>query len=422
MSEFIQNKEYRQNKLKELIKRLHDGATVEEVQEEFNRLTDGVTPTEIAEMEQALVREGMPVADIQRLCDVHAAVFKGSIEDIHKDDAVPPVYSAGHPILTLKAENVAIQALIDNDVLPGLESYMKDDSAAAKDSLTAALGKLMTIERHYSRKENLIFPIMEKYDITAPPQVMWGVDDEIRDKIKSVLAALATEPISAAQLSEMLSDAVVQIGEMIFKEEEIMIPMVLEKFSVEDWVQIEKSSAEIGYTLIVSPVRWEQSTDQKSTSNQPAPQESTEIAAGPGMVQLNSKTKVKFDAGSLTAEEINAILNTVPLDMTFVGADDKVRYFTQGKERVFDRPLTIIGRQVKHCHPPKSVHIVEQIVADLKSGKKDNEDFWIKMGEVFAYIRYFAVRNKKGEFLGTLEVTQNIKHITELEGEKRLMS
>lgn len=135
---------------------------------------------------------------------------------------------------------------------------------------------------------------------------------------------------------------------------------------------------------------------------------------------LNINGAIPFDAGSLTPEEINSILNTLPLDMTFVDADDKVKYFTQGKERIFDRPKTIIGREVKNCHPPKSVHIVEQIVEDLKSGKKDNEDFWIKMGKVFVYIRYFAVRNKKGDFLGTLEITQNIKPITELEGEKRL--
>ncbi len=129
-----------------------------------------------------------------------------------------------------------------------------------------------------------------------------------------------------------------------------------------------------------------------------------------------------FDAGSLTAEEINAIFNTLPIDMTFVGADDKVKYFTQGKERIFDRPKTIIGREVKHCHPPKSVHVVEQIVADLRSGKKDNEDFWIQMGEMYVLIRYYAVRGKQGEFLGTLEVTQDIKPIQDIKGEKRLMS
>jgi len=121
-------------------------------------------------------------------------------------------------------------------------------------------------------------------------------------------------------------------------------------------------------------------------------------------------------------EEINAVMNTIPLDMTFVDAKGRVQFFSNGKERIFPRPLTIIGREVKNCHPPQSVHVVEKIVEDLQSGKKDNEDFWIKMGDKLVYIRYFAVRNKKGEFLGTLEATQNITTIQELEGEKRLMS
>ena len=138
-------------------------------------------------------------------------------------------------------------------------------------------------------------------------------------------------------------------------------------------------------------------------------------------VTAGSDSKVSFDAGSLTAQELNAILNTVPFDMTFVGDDNRVKYFTQGKERIFERPITIIGREVKNCHPPKSVHIVESIVEDLRSGRKDHEDFWLNIGERFVHIRYFAVRSKEGQYLGTLEVSQDIKPIRELEGEKRLV-
>ena len=132
--------------------------------------------------------------------------------------------------------------------------------------------------------------------------------------------------------------------------------------------------------------------------------------------------EVKFDAGSMTPEEINALLNTVPIDMTFVDKNDKVKYFTQGKERIFVRPKTIIGRDVALCHPPASVNVVEKIVNSFKSGEKDHEDFWIQLGDKFVLIRYFAVRNEKGEYLGTLEVTQDIKPLQELEGEKRLVS
>ena len=418
MSELINNRKHRQEKLKELIKKLHDGAAVEEVQEEFHKLTIGVTATEITEMEQALVNEGMPVSDIQRLCDVHAAVFKGSIEDIHNDEAyISPDFEEGHPVHTFKLENRAIESLMQNEVQNSLNAYSQYKSADSQKVLLNYLKKLATIDNHYKRKENLLFPYMERYDITAPPQVMWGVDDEIREMLKGVISKLEKE--ATPEIAEEVNELTNRINEMIFKEEEIMFPMILEKFTQDEWIEIEKAGADIGYTLIVSAKQW--TPQDKNVLDTTKSDEN--IAFGNSLtVQKDSSSKILFDAGSLTAEEINSILNTVPIDMTFVGADNRVKYFTQGKERIFARPVTIIGREVKNCHPPKSVHIVEQIVEDLKSGKKDNEDFWIKMGDVFVYIRYFAVRNKKGEFLGTLEISQNIKPIIELEGEKRLMS
>lgn len=428
MSEFINNSEKRQQALKTLIGRLHDGATVEEVKAEFDHLTQGVTAIEITEMEQALVNEGMPVEDIQRLCDVHASVFKGSIEEIHQEEGyVIPDFDEGHPVHTFKKENRVIEDQMDDEVLRFLNAYAEDKSEANRVKLEESLKKLSSIDRHYSRKENLMFPYMERYDITAPPKVMWGVDDEVRGKIKASLAFLAEENVPLPALNQLVRELLTQVNEMIFKEEEILFPMALETFSQEEWIAIEKASSEIGYTMLHAVKRWMPAATNNDTLGIPESSNASEAnrlegdaTAQIGSIKKDSQTVIPFDAGSLTAEEVNSILNTVPLDMTFVDANDRVKYFTQGKERVFDRPITIIGREVKNCHPPKSVHIVEQIVADLKSGKKDNEDFWIKMGPMFVYIRYFAVRSKEGEFLGTLEVTQNIKPIMELEGEKRL--
>lgn len=413
MSEFINNRAYRQEKLKELIKRLHDGATVDEVKADFDKLATGISAMEITEMEQALVNEGMPVAEIQRLCDVHAAVFKGSIEEIHSNDANGIIeIDEGHPVQTLKLENRLIEELMNSSVEPLLNEFITTPDNNLKNQLMDSIDKLATIDKHYRRKENLMFPFMEKYNITAPPQVMWGVDDEIRAKIKQVQDLLKGERPDLLTIDQEVREVIRQIGEMIFKEEEIMIPMLMETFTTADWRTIESSSAEIGYTLLKAVKRW---TPKEVTGIDTvfAETDKSDTAS-------NLSGEIQFDAGSLTSEELNSILNTLPLDMTFVGADDRVKYFTQGKERIFDRPITIIGREVKNCHPPKSVHIVEQIVEDLKSGVKDHEDFWIRMGELFVYIRYFAVRNKQGEFLGTLELTQNIKPITELEGEKRL--
>ena len=171
-----------------------------------------------------------------------------------------------------------------------------------------------------------------------------------------------------------------------------------------DWVLVDSSSDEIGYFLEKPKASW-----KKAESDEAIEEE-------------HITGEVKFDAGSLSPEVLNQLLNTLPLDMTFVDHEGHVKYFTQGKERIFDRPKTIIGRHVNMCHPPQSVHVVEEIVESFKSGEKDNEDFWIRMKDMFVYIRYFAVRSKNGEYLGTLEVTQNIKPIVELEGEKRLVS
>ncbi len=408
MSEFINNREKRQEVLKELIMELHDGKLVEEVKGRFAKLIEGVSASEISEMESKLIENGMPVEEIQRLCDVHAAVFEGSVQEIHSLESLPEKLP-GHPVHTLKKENIEIKALIEKSIIPKLE----DDKINISEKislLSKYFEKLLEIDKHYSRKENLIFPFMEKYGITAPPKVMWGVDDEIRAAIKSVISKLnIAEDIDEKFKTEILSSLKRTI-EMISKEENILFPMILETFKSDDWKEISASENEIGFTLIEKPVNltFFESDNQESWDDE------NEYSSEDNLV--------KFDAGAMTPTEINAILNTLPLDMTFVDKNGRVKYFSQGKDRIFARTKTILGREVKNCHPPASVHIVEKIVSDLESGKKDNEDFWIKMGDKFVYIRYFAVRGKEGEFLGTLEVTQDIKGISQLQGEKRLMS
>ncbi len=408
MSEVINNREYRQKVLKELISELHSGKSVDEVKERFEKLIEGVSPTEISEMEHSLMMDGMPVEEVQRLCDVHAAVFKGSIEEIHRPQK--PEDIPGHPVHTFKLENKKIESLIDK-IKTDIEKFRSQDTHDNIQNLRNDFEKLWEIDKHYSRKENLLFPFMEKYQITAPPKVMWGVDDEIRDALKDVKALLADySSVNREQLADKAEETAVRVKEMIFKEENILFPMVMETLSEDEWFIIEEGSSEIGYCLLDNVAKWE-----------PVRVNVVKKVENEGEEPSNNGY-VKFDAGIMSPDEINAVLNTLPLDMTFVDKDGIVKYFTQGKERIFARTKAIIGREVKNCHPPASVHIVEQIVEDLSSGKKDHEDFWIRMGNKFAYIRYFAVRNAKGEYLGTIEVTQDIKPIQDITGEKRLAS
>lgn len=353
--------------------------------------------------------EGMPVEEIQRLCDVHAAVFKGSIEEIHRPQK--PEEVPGHPIHTFKLENAEIRKLVDNEIRPQLELYKNGDTAESLKKLREAFQKLWEIDKHYSRKENLLFPYLEKYGITAPPKVMWGVDDEIRADIKEINNKLSANAQNQNIPLEKAEEAVNRVIEMIFKEENILFPMALETLTEDEWAEIARASDEIGYCMITPEAEWK-----------PARVDVVEKTQKEGVKSQENQGFVEFDAGCLTTEEINAMLNTLPIDITFVDKNDTVKYFTQGKERIFARPKTIIGRKVQNCHPPASVHIVEKIIEDLKSGKKDHEDFWIKMGEKYVYIRYFAVRNEKGEYLGTIEVTQDIAPIQKITGEKRLLS
>lgn len=398
MSEQINNREYRKEVIKQVIQELHEGKSVEDVKQKFEKAFAGVSATEISEAEQALITEGLPVSEVQRLCDVHSAVFKGSIEEIHRE--TDPVKIPGHPANVLMLENREIEKIIENKVVKNLESKSPD----AIHNLNRGFEELSKINIHYSKKENLLFPYMEKYGITAPPKVMWGVDDEIREELKMIQSDLSYGVLNE-DLKKGINDLMTRIKEMIFKEENIMIPMLLDTMTEDEWKKAADDSSEIGHMIDFVPV-WKPEIKYKEEIKEEA-QESGAIT---------------FPTGVLKADELQYILNTLPLDITFVGNDDTVKYFSQGKERIFPRTKTIIGRNVSNCHPPASVHIVEGIVEDLKAGKKDHEDFWIKMGERFVYIRYFAVRNNAGEFLGVLEVTQDIKPIQDLTGEKRLVS
>lgn len=404
MSELINNREYRKKALKEMITQLHNEKSLEEVKPKFEKLFGGIAAREISDIEQELIMEGMPVEEVQRLCNVHASVFKGSIEDIHRDAKDIP----GHPVHTFMQENRAIEKLIEENLEPHINTFQENPEIEIINQLLEDLSLLYDINKHYSRKENLLFPYLEKYDITAPPKVMWGVDDEIRDGIKEVKSVLRGQYIDSEEVVQKLQDLIYEIKEMIFKEESILFPMSIDALTQDEWINIMEESEEIGYCLTSPTEVWK--PERVDVEKEEQEEGKTE---GNGYI--------KFKTGILTPKEISTIFNHLPVDITFVDKDGIVKYFSQTEERVFPRTKAVIGRDVGNCHPPASVHIVEEIVEDFMSGKKDHEDFWIKMGDLYVYIRYFALRDKKGEYIGILEVTQNIAPIQEITGEKRLI-
>ncbi|AWV31291.1 MULTISPECIES: DUF438 domain-containing protein [Paenibacillus] len=418
MSELINNREVdvpeqtrRQAMLKEIIKELHAGKSVEEVKARFAEAVGDVTVAEISAMEHSLMtEEGIPVSEVQRLCSVHTAIFKGSIEQIHRSSK--PEEQPGHPVHTFKLENREIEKLVNFRMDLHATKFQKNDSEELIFKLLEDLSLLLDLDKHYSRKENLLFPYLEKYGIYGPTKVMWGVDDNIRRMIKEAKAALSTYSGNAAEIGIQLEEIIKEVNEMIFKEENILLPMALDKLTEDEWVKIARESDEIGFCLTAPEQEW---IPERAAEPDGAVLEETEGATPQGGF-------IRFETGLLSLHQLETVLNHLPVDLTFIDENDVVRYFSHGKERIFARTKAVIGRTVQNCHPPQSVHVVEKLLEDFKAGRKDAEDFWINIKDKFIYIRYFAVRDESGHYMGTLEFTQNIAPIRALEGQKRILS
>jgi hypothetical protein len=406
MSEIINNSEYRKKKLKELILKLHNGQSEHQVRQELIETLKQIPYGEVVEVEQELIEDGLPQEEVLKLCDVHGAVLIGNI-DLSGSKQVPE----GHPIDVMFKENAEIKTLVTQ--ISSLIKDIRESKQLNNNSIFKLRGfynALFDVDKHYKRKEYLIFPFLEQYGITGPPKVMWGKQDEIRELIKGSIEILQTEDITieefVASSEIILLPAINQVVEMIKKEEEILFPMALDKLTDAEWYEIEKQSLEIGFCLYDPPKAWKPEWVQEDKL--------AEMNKIGGNIQLPS--------GNFSVEELLAILNHLPIDITFVDKDNKVKYFSQGKERIFQRNRAILNRDVRLCHPPASAHIVDKIIDDFKSGKEDRAPFWINIGGKMIHIEYFALRNEKGEYLGTLEVSQNIQVYRDLEGEQRILS
>jgi len=409
MSELIDNTAKRRRLLKHLILQLHEGKAPEEVKKHLTRLLGDIPYGDVVIVEQELIAEGLPQAEVLKLCDVHSAALKGNIS---QDGAKTAPH--GHPVHTLKQENNALAAEIK--LLESLFKKLKEmkemketeDAADIMLEIRVRFNDLQDVGKHYLRKENLLFPYLEKRGITGPPAVMWGKHDEVRELLKAANEAFAKiggiKAAEAASVADfLLEPAIAAIDEMIFKEEQILFPMCMDTLDEQEWFAIYNQTGEIGYCLYDPEHEWH-----------PENLENSGLAHDPG-------DRIQLPSGSFSINELTAFLNTLPVDVTFVDKDDVVRYFSQGKERIFHRSRAIIGRKVQLCHPPSSVHVVQKIIDDLRSGAEDSAAFWIELRGKFIHIEYFAMRDGEGQYLGTLEVSQDLTEKRKLAGEQRLL-
>lgn len=396
----VQTKE-RQDKLKDLILRLHEGEDEKIIKEEFAKHFQTVSPLEISVMERKLMKEeGLAAEEIMRLCNVHVAIMKDYVAD---PDSIPDDFSKpGHPVHVLREENLAIEAALMR-IRNLLEVYLEEPEAEIKRGLDLQLDILWEIDKHYARKEHSFFPIMESYGNTALPQVMWGVDDEIRDLYKDLRKVLEADELD--KIMPIYSEMEYEMQEMIVKEENILIPMVTETFTEDDWITIADEMDEIGYCIVSPLEKWE-----------PKREDLENLLEEPDL-----DGRLPLGTGSLSLKELDLILDLIPLELTFVGKDDIVKYYDNGEgEKLLARTPTAIGRDVMNCHPPRVHETVSQLIKDLKAGKKDKQVAWYQRKDgIFVHITYAAVRDEEGEFLGILEYVQDITELKNITGENR---
>ncbi|MGT2906270.1 DUF438 domain-containing protein [Streptococcus dentiloxodontae] len=440
--------------LKEILLELHHGASAESVQERFNQHFQGVSAIEISMMEHELMNSdtGITFEDVMGLCNVHANLFKGAIADVD----VPDTEQEGHPVKVFKDENLALRAalmrirrIIDNYAKPENEEFRQE----ILKGLRHQFDLLGQFHNHYTRKEKLFFPVMERYGHDSPPKVMWGVDDEIRDLFKEAKSALEKLPdVMISELSEKFEIFAKEFEEMIFKEEAILLMILLETFTQDDWLQIASESDAYGYAILKPTEKWvperqsfeneagaEASDEQLAdalkevpSENQAGNQRIIDTPEGQFTITFTPKEKTEeavdrnspqpFGNGYLSVEEANLILNNLPLEITFVNKDDIFQYYNDSvpaKEMVFKRTPSQIGRHVELCHPPKVLDKVKKVFQLLRSGQRDKVEMWFQSERLgkFVYVTYAAVRDDNGDFQGVLEYVQDIKPFLELDSD-----
>ena len=391
----------RVEQLKGFLKRLGTGEELGAVREDFVSQFAHVEASEIMKAEQGLMREGTPLAEVQQLCDLHSALFHGStiheqmdaehakveavLEAQEKSQSVVTlVETVGHPLNRLTEENKALDALIE-----AFKVKVANKTATVDD-----VNEIRQVSIHYAKKGDLLYPHLKiAYDISGPSMVMWTVDGDIRDGFGRLARAKSIDDAWYEEFDGLLTRA----QEMIYKEQNILFPICAENFSAEEWYQIYKDTEQYEEIFGVERVAWAEAESALAAKAAPTSGDSNTIA---------------LIGGSLTLEQLDAMLNTMPMEITFVDHVDINRYFNDG-EKVFKRPTTAIGRDVFSCHPPKVQPIVRGIIESFRNGERDNVAVWLeKVGRPF-YVNYMAVRDQNNNYLGTLELVQDMQFAKE---------
>ncbi len=394
MSEFTNTKRVRLEKLLEVSKLILETGNAHSFIIENKDFIPTVIPTDFITLFDEIIKQGYRMDDIKVLTNKVLNIFHVSIRDFERIEPEPDSFLG-----VLEQNNHEMELLLNN-IRPVFKTFVKGtENKEQRKQLTELFSRLEIFVRHYTIKENVLFPIIEE---TWPDyrclQIMWSFHDDIRRNIKMVIAQLQEEVIEPKTFNKCVGDIFFQMHAIKFREERILFPYILSTINSSQLEKMNREGFELGYPYIKPKVIINKEAQTECEGN-----------------------LINLGTGRVSIEQIKLIFNHLPVDITFVDENNKVCYFSTPPRRIFPRTTAIIGREVSNCHPPESVHVVEQIVASFRSGEKDHADFWIKMRGEYIFIQYFALRDESGVYKGVIEVSQEVSGIKALEGEKKLL-
>lgn len=407
----------RVEQIKTYLERLSAGEELEKVRADFIKEFEAVDPAEIMQAEQELLQGGTPLATVQKLCDVHAALFRGATSEEKVANAEKAVAASvkekklaataaligitGHPLQTFTLEN----EVLENVIRECRKEVEKTEMISQE-----LFGKLREVAIHYAKKGDLLYPHLKvKYGISGPSDVMWTTDDEIRDELADLAKRWPFAKKNVGLHSEKLTDketkwmerfiaALQRVEDMIYKEANIFFPNCALNFTEEEWFGIYRDSKDYPVCFGVENATWEAAETylkEKSAGNVS------------GNVMKNRTEEVIMAGGHLTFAQLTAMLNTIPMEITFVDADNINRFFNEGPKD-FKRPGMAIDREVFSCHPPKVEQQVRRIIGEFRNGTLDKVPIWMEKNGKTMLVTYMAVRDAQGTYLGTMELVQDM--------------
>ena len=433
-----ESKEERTALLKGYLKRLGEGEDLESVRADFVEKFNSVDASEIMQAEQELIAEGTPITEIQKLCDLHSALFHGATQEekianagsaviesmkAKKQEEIKNTLAAnstgpmstaeereklqqdklqlaatliaitGHPLETLTRENDVLAQRI-SDTRAAIENK------ASNEEILNKFEGVREIAIHYAEKGDLIYPHLNvQYGISGPSNVMWTVDDEIRDEMTALTKKCSFDDAWFEKVLAVLTRA----EEMIYKESNILFPICALTFATEEWYRIYHDSKDYADCMGIFANVWPEAEEYEKTMFDKKPEgEVVENATS-----SSNNDEIVMPGGHVTLEQLTALLNTIPVEITFVDENNINRYFNEGP-KLFKRPSMAIDREVFSCHPPKIEPMVRTIIEDFRNGVRDEFPVWVEKQGKTMLVKYMAVRDKDGKYLGTAEFVQEM--------------